>query len=392
MKRITFSALPRLFECPASHVLPHTRDDEPSEARDRGIAVHKYLEHYRKWDSEMGLARVPEEHREFCEAIPVDLLPVNLSREVKLAYDPWTRKARVLTSKGHRDYSQAKDHEIVGTVDVLGLNPDAVFVGDYKTGWAKLLAAIKNPQLLAGALAACRALDRDGAIVSLIRVHEDKTWSDTAEVDLFDLLGFEERLVKLDLLIRQLSTTDDQALQSYIHPGPHCRYCPAFERCPEQTQLAERATNGTLALEVERWTGILDASNAAEAYGKAKLMMRLAVRADRIMRAYGRKHTIDLGGGRRFGRVDHPGNERLDGEITWTQAVRLFGHDVANAMMTRRVTKKAIDSALRRHKLQLGTTQAEAKRALLGAVRDAGGSVRKPTSRVEEFEVVEEEG
>ena len=63
-------------------------------------------------------------------------------------------------------------------------------------------------------------------------------------------------------------------------------------------------------------------------------------------------------------------------------------------MIKRTATKEAIKGALGVHKATLKTielTQKDALAALLEAVRDADGSVRKPGVRLDEFDVPEED-
>lgn len=398
MRRITFSALPRLFACPASHILPWVEDEEPSEFRDRGHAVHNYLQHFRELGPIAALEGVPEEHRAFCELIDADSLPTDLSTEVALAYNPVTRTARVLKGEFHRDYSDAKGGEICGTLDVLGLAPDMAYVSDYKTGWMKQPKASEHPQLLMGALCATRAFDKPSALIEVIEVREGKNWRDSAEVDAFDLLAFEGRVLALWSALDELDSKYNgysshlgirrvSKLGGHVHPGAHCRYCPAFQHCPEQKQLALVATDGTLAAEVESWAGLLTATTAREAYHMSKAMTMLATRTKEIVDGYAAKNPIKVAGGRYYGLIKTPGVERLDGDVVWTQALRLFTRSIADVMVSRSTTKKAITAALRANKTSIYGTQKAALEELLEAVRDANGATRKPGTRMGEFEV-----
>jgi len=337
----TFSALGRVLACPASHVLPQV--ESGGEYADVGRAVHAYLHAVALTDQTTALEHVPKDQRELCEAIPLERLPVGLSPEVPLAYNVVTGEGRFLSAgDGYRNYESATEDEIAGTTDVLGVDANEVYVGDYKTG-RPVTPARHNPQMLIAGLAATRATGAPRVRLELIYVHGGSTWTDVAVVDAFELAEFEERVVGMVSILRQVALVPDIAPTTL---GPHCRYCPAFSACPEQRALAESMTDGSLEKRINGWVGLITSENAVDAYRKLQQMKALTKRCSDIIAAYTLENgPIDLGDGRRYGPREKMGNEKLNGPIAASLLAGLVGLEAAMACVVPTITKASIHRA-----------------------------------------------
>lgn len=383
----TFSALERALACPASEVLPHV--DSTSDWALRGTAVHHFIDGAMITDRETALEHCPEEYRELCEAIPIDELPTNVSSEVAFAIDVRTGLCRRLPNgECHRDYSDATEDEVVGTLDAVGIGAMG-YVGDFKTGRSVTYPS-RNPQLLAGALALTRAYQLSECKVEAIYVREGSVYRQSATVDAFELSEFLLRLVHMrEVLDQWWVDLDDGATVTLadVTAGSHCRYCPAFASCPAQQHLGLQMVDGTMAKTVEGWCGLIDEENAVDAYAKYLAMRTLTNRVADIVKAYAKEHPIDVGNGRVYGPVTSPGNAKLDGPTLYTHAVRLYGHAIADQMVTRSATKKSVDAAIKANAKGLKLTQKKMRDDLLEACEEAGGVVRKPSTTIKEHKV-----
>lgn len=390
----TFSALERALACPASEVLPHA--DTSGGYAPLGNAVHHYINGAVLTDRETALEHVPEEYRALCEAIPLDELPTNVSSEIPFAIDVRTGLCRRLPDgDGWRDYSDATEDEICGTLDAVGIGAIG-YVGDYKTG-RSVTHPSRNPQLLAGALALTRAYQLSECKVEAIYVHGGSVYRQSAVVHAFELSAFLLRLVHMREVIDQWWMSRVPCLDhdspmgrgavtvADVAPGSWCRYCPAFQACPAQQQLGLTMTDGSLANRVEGWCGLLDAEQATIAYGQWQAMKRLTARVGDILTAYAKEHgPIDIGDGRVYGPVEYPGNEKIDGPILRAHAIRLFGHVFADDATQHVTTKSLVDKAIKAHHKLHDLSQAEMRRQLLEPVREAGGVVRTPSTKIKE--------
>ncbi|HNU82337.1 MAG TPA: DUF2800 domain-containing protein [Thermoanaerobaculia bacterium] len=229
------SGLHRDDRCPANRSLPQVETNNPDA--ERGHAGHRYLELVGGgMAAEQALAQIAEEHRQLCQDIQLDGLPLNheeYRQEVAFAYDLETGAARELGAGLQRDYSSRTPSEIVGTADVV--LRDLVEVWDYKfeAFESRCPPPAKNPQLLFLALAACRTRGVDSAIVGLIHIAPDGThWTEHADLDAFDLDTFEWELKKIRKKVLDAAAVVERGLTPQVSQGPWCRYCPATPHCP----------------------------------------------------------------------------------------------------------------------------------------------------------------
>jgi len=132
------------------------------------------------------------------------------------------------------------------------------------------------------------------------------------------------------------------------------------------------------------WAGALTPATAADAYAKFKQAKVLVKRMEAIIYAYAKEHPIDLGNGKVFGERETRGNEKLDGSTVYAQFVRMFGHTIADAATKKTSTKTSIRAALRLANDERPLAVLE--REMLQAIREAGGSTRTASTRIDEHE------
>lgn len=385
----TGSSLERLVRCRASSALPRVWRESSDDA-EAGTARHAYLERIANGATpDESLAQVPEAHRATCAAIDLDDLAgeLRMSAEVALAYRPSTDTARVLGQGLARDYSAVAEDEIPLTVDLAGIAPDRVEVGDYKTGWRTLPPAAVNWQMRGGALALARAFDRDEAGATLIYVRDGAVIRrDRAEFDALDLLGF-----AADLRRAWDRALADRESGAHVEPteGPWCRYCPAAQSCPAKVGLIRAALAGELS-------GPVTTATAAALYPRLDDAIKLLGKVKAEIVAMAAKEPILLsaapdGTETWLGEVVGEGNERLDATIAIEAAATVlsvppdelaaFQREVADLS----VTKSALEAAAKKRAPR--GKAATAMRTILDAVRTRGGASRPVKRGVEVYTV-----
>lgn len=239
---MTMSGLKRVTECPASVVLPQHKS--MSRPASKGTAIHAFLANVPEMGRSEALALVDEEYVAACEAIDLSTLPAcepgSWAVEIKLAYDPVKDTARELGRGSDRDYSGAKEGEdFCGTLDVLGLTPDAVVVIDYKSGWKDLGPVRDNMQLRSGALAACRAFDRERAHVAILRLKEDgESFYQWATLEPLELAATQQAILEAQAGAERAALQLANGEHPTLSQGEWCGFCPAFPTCPAKAKLA----------------------------------------------------------------------------------------------------------------------------------------------------------
>ncbi len=211
---ITGSKIHRVWQCPASAILPQIdRDDDNHElARERGSAIHAYLERVAQVGDEAALSEIADEGlRSLLRAIDVSALPTHLATEVAFAWNWRTRTARELGRNLGRGYTLVTmpptEDEIACTLDLVGEQElqggrRRGYVGDYKSGHSKLPSPERNGQLLLGALCARAIYRLDDCVVELIHIHSDGDHHKVRRiVDEWDLDTFADELARAMALV-----------------------------------------------------------------------------------------------------------------------------------------------------------------------------------------------
>lgn len=368
----TGSGLGRTIACPPSECLPQI--NRTTIYAEQGTWRHWYLEHVGKIGADAALDGVPDEHKEMCEQIDLEGLPVNLASEVAFGYNWRTGEARELGRGLHRNYSMCGPDEIPGTLDAIGVNENSVYVGDYK-GWA-LVRARDNAQLLFGALCGTKVFDRDSAEVEIINIRGGNTWRSKCVVDVFDLGAFAELAAST---MRTVEDIRDGLLEPVYNEGAHCQYCPGFDSCPAKTKML-------LAMAGGESIPTLNNETARRAYRTARAMQKLTTVALSRLYAYAEGNPIDLGEGVIFGPHETRGNETIDGDIAYELIRKRLGQKYADTAVTRKATKTNLNSAVRLAKKDsaISGTQKREVESILTELRASGAATRKPSTVTEE--------
>lgn len=355
MTRVSASSVERQLACPGSAHLPqaeyHTAAAADGTSRHEDAEIAALLG---------GIDEMPWQVRKLLE--PGDVF----AAECAMAYDVSDDTSRALGHISWRDYRDLRPFEVPMTIDLVVYGERRILVVDYK-GYAPVTPAADNPQLLTAALAVARASGRDEVTVAIVYLGASWKPADVATVSVFELDMHAARL-------RDMMTSSDRSL----HVGPWCTYCHAFTACPEQQALATQAGGGEIAIRVEAMIPFERDEDAAEAYELRNRIKLLFTRIDAALYARAAERPIPLGGGRMFGRHDKLGNEKLDGDVVYRVVKELHGQDVADAAVERHATKTKLAAALK------GKRGAE--KAVLEAVRAAGGATRKAGTTIEEYE------
>ena len=245
MKRLTGSGLDLAAECPASFALPFI--NRPSDACDRGTAIHKYLQN---GGDRFG---IPEEHLEECISLDLDDIyltglcqaPTVEFREAKFVFLPGERVVEFLGEGGDRSYP---DKGIPFTVDRMFFDGETAYVQDYKTGAEP--PAPTSLQIGVAALAADSILNAKGYTPALIKgiithippshsIHKGVSHS-FADYDMLTMWETAEKIVGVYNNVKaEKGAMAVDGTPSGVVVGPHCKYCDAKAFCPSTNALVK---------------------------------------------------------------------------------------------------------------------------------------------------------
>jgi hypothetical protein len=234
------SSTERALACPAS-ICPGIElvEDESGVAADTGTAFHLLAEAHidgvcdePKFPPKADAVRAYRMYERWSPWWDAKHGAHSWITEMPLAYSVRTGRARVLVSRGHRDYSDAQFDEVVGTVDALAVLPDRILLRDWKTGNPRYVTdAARNGQLRLLALAASRAFERDLVEVAPVFVSDlAEPWETPAILDVLDLDLFEEELIYAVELRHTAPPVS----------GKHCTYCPVADCSMRPKQAKKR--------------------------------------------------------------------------------------------------------------------------------------------------------
>ncbi len=388
---ITGSSLDRAARCPASAALPQVRDVGEESWRDKGTAIHKFLERVAAVGRELALAEVDAQYQAVCGDIDLVKLAdrLTLSTEVAMAYDWTTDTARILQPIEHRAYAINSECEVAGTIDLVGFDgQDAVYSGDYKGPHAWLPEPEKSMQLGLGAVALARIYGATRAHVEYIRIRDDGTVRRfDAQLDAFGIEAASEAIRNTMTTAGALRLRVLAGETPDVTEGPHCRYCPARPHCPAKTALIRKVV-GDQPLP---YLLPITPENATHAYQLLKKAKEAVSQIEGAIYSYAKLTPIDLGidedgSARVFGELRRPGNEVLDGAAVHAVMTEMYGGELANKVVTMEATKAAITNAVREViKPEEKITKVVEK--VYEAVRARGGSKRPETCTTTEFTV-----
>lgn len=379
--RVSGGQLDRVVRCTSSAALPQIIDanDDDRPARNKGLDVHKFLEHIPEVGREAALAEVPEQHRAICSDIELGKLVKHLkmSHEISIAYNWVADTARILTPDEQGRVDIDRSCELAMRLDVLGIHERSVFVGDYKTGNGWLPAPETSYQLGAGAVAAARLFNAREATVEYVRIRDDGTvrkWNAT-----LDLIGLDSTAESIAKAMREAQALRDRVLAGEIPnvtEGPWCRYCPARQHCPAKTALVRHVLGDPQPIP---YLQPLTPDSALRAYLMLKPAKEALATVESALYAYAKLERIPLGveedGTERwFGELRRDGNEEFDGAKTHEVITRLYDGETANKVVTMETTKKAITDAVRGH-LKEGDKITKVVEGVYEAIRASGGAL-----------------
>ena len=309
--KLTMSGLARAEACPASTFLP--RVEETSIWAEQGKAVHAFLCNAASLGRAEALKAVPVKFLEVCEVLDLERLPHGnpdaYAFEVAFAWNWENDTARELGRNMERDYSGVSREEIPGTADLVGATSDTVIVLDIKSGWAPLGEPKTALQLIGYAVAAARAYGLSKAIVGWIRLRDGVPFYEQASLDMLELNAAAARLrdVVDACLAEELVAGGDMA-QVVPRAGEHCKYCPAFRRCPGNAELVRPFLfpENTVPAPL-----VLDEVTAPMLYERAIAVEAVLKVVFATIDLYAEAHPFTFANGDRYGKVGSS-RERID--------------------------------------------------------------------------------
>lgn len=390
--RVSGSQLDRVVRCEASAALPQVVNEDDNDGRERGHAVHKFLERVPELGREVALAETDEKHRALCGDIELAKLAdrLSLSREVPIAYNWKEDTARLLVRGEDGRLLVDRSCEVAMILDLVGSADRAVYVGDYKTGYGWLPDPDRSFQLGAGAVAAARLFGARRAYVEYLRIRDDGTVRRKfAELDLF---AIDETAASIAAALRRAHELRLRVLDGFVPnvvEGPWCKHCPAKQHCPAKTALIRHVMSDPQPVP---YTIPLTPEIALNAYVMLKRAKEGLKDIESAIYAYAKTTPLFLGHEedgvteRWFGEFTRDGNDVLDGAVVHSVMTARYGGEEANKAVTMESTKKAIGDVVRRN---LAPDQKITKviDAVIEQVREAGGITNPTTTTTVEHTV-----
>lgn len=364
---ITASALSRLMNCPGSVVLP--RAENASEWAERGHEEHAELA--------VGVGETGHEWEH--------LIPPGSRSEVALAFDVATRVGRILGENLDRAYGSVRPFEIVGSADVVGVDGDTVVVLDFKTGYADVEPAHANTQLAFYALAACRALGKQRAIVRIVYTKQHRV--DEATLDALDLAAFADRLASLHSRVAELHASKKRGEPVPTNEGAWCKHCASKPYCGSKTALLAQVASGGLAVIGD---SVMTAERARTGYEQIIRLEQLVKDAKKRLNQYvDETGPIDLGNGRMYGRFHRQGDREISGELAVRAIREVVGEsakEFERIAFKRETSQAAIERAAKALSPATRGAASGLKKKVLARLEELGGITRPSEYPIGEYD------
>lgn len=379
MKRLpSASELTRVFNCPPSMLMPAAYFSGPWAIH--GRTVHRFLKMAAVFGRMVALEHIGKEDPAYraCEDVDLAYVPKGGGKEIAFAYNWRTWSARILGYDLERAYVESglRPDEFPGSADDAGANEDVALVTDYKTGWYTMPAKDSWQLLLLG-VAAADVYKKPAARVAHLCLPEGRRprW-DIVELDALALHRARGALASLAQNLVLLEQRYAAGAQLDVSMGDWCRFCPAFDRCPAQNQLAQQMLVGldqlgaaVEVMTVDQLSVLLQKFERWEALkGRVMEHVDMRVRRGDVIPVPSRGYYADAPG-------------RAADEITnHRQAVgivrELCGEKYAAKAMT--TTKGAIEEAVREYAVDHGRAIGVTQAWVLNEIRLAGAMEKTP--------------
>lgn len=357
LPQLTASRLWLAVACPGSFAHEHTVTT--SEAAERGSQVHSYIA--ATLSGERTLSPEDEKAAGLCArisdadldavAMPAGDHDTELHVEAAMYLSPASGAAGLLEGSHHRDYSGAPEGALVGTADVGAVEEDRVRISDWKTGVGEVPDPAGNWQLRFLALTAARIFGKETATVQVARIAASGEITPT-EADLSPQ-DLEEIACELDELAGRVEA--GRAGDPEYRPGPQCRYCPAFSRCPAMAGAAQALMDSSEDGEEE-----LTPRKAAELWQQLQAVEAATKRVREALTEYVYSRPIPTEEGKEL-KVLTSRREQIDSSRAFTILREYLPGDEAMAEAVA-VTKSSLSRALDK----------EAAAEVLAAFKEAG--------------------
>lgn len=286
--------------------------------------------------------------------------------ELCIAVDLETGEARELPQAFHRDYSAARESEVVGTLDLVEVDEDGLLiVSDYKTGrdQAQTLVAATDPQLRTYAWLAAKLFGFDHVYAEFRHASVDGIRAESHDIAKFD--AFELDLIEQE--VREDIARPRVALAP--QPGAHCAadgYCPIRGTCPATAKAVAVVLEEAAAARVELDKAIKSEAHAALLFEQLATVEEAITVLKAVLQQYTTTRAIELSTGKWWGPVDRAGDDELTVDAQALFILRKHLGDLTDETLDISTSKAAIERAVKK----LLTRENDTKRGAIKSRRD----------------------
>lgn len=369
MTALTASRYELAMRCIGSTVLPHT--DVPNEHAAAGTERHAEDE------AAIAAGDIPDAYEQRWPGY-------QWRAEVALGLDIATGEAREVGVGISRAYPPPRTpFERFGTVDAEGWDPESrhLVIVD-KKGFEQATAASRNPQLRFLARAASTV--RRAARVTVAIAGELRAM-DVADLDAFDMDTIPHELRQVEISVAAARSQARSGAPPALSTGRWCRWCPAFNACPEQRRLRALAQRPDDDPELALITTAIDDSDGPALHQLYRRVGILHKRIGETLYAMAARRPIPIGGGKMFGRHVVKGDREYDGAAVHAVVAAHpdLGRDVADKVVEMIATQAQFERVVK-PLVKRGKFAATA-RAVFGEVERQGKMQRKEATEIGEF-------